>query len=167
MTLTDDDIQSLIHLPKVIESKNPAVGYKEEKGQRRCDLDMKAMSNGGELFSVFVRQNLKFNENFSIGLRYSTGDPRLGSLTLVRYNGPHGEYSRHPDRHFAKPHIHRITAAEIATGSSEPQERSREITDRYSTLESALLAFFDDIKAIEWESHFPNLRQARMFDADI
>ena len=166
MILTDDDIRSLILLPKVIESKSPAVGYKEESGQRRCDLDMKA-TNGGVLFSVFVRQNLKFNENFSIGLRYFTGDPRLGSLVLVRYNGPHGEYSRNPDGHFAEPHIHRITAEEIASGSSEPQERSREITDRYSTLDSALLVFFDDVKAIDFESHFPNLRQKRMFDGDI
>lgn len=167
MILTDDDIRSLIHLPKMIESKSPAVGYREANGQRRCDLEMQAASNDGVSFSVFVRQNVTFNENFSVGLRYSTGDTRLGSLTLVRYNGPHGEYSRHPDGHFAKPHIHRITAAEIASGSSEPQERSREITNRYSTLDSALLVFFDDIKATDFETHFPNLRQARLFDEHL
>ena len=58
MILTDDDIRSLIHLPKMIESRSPAVGYREANGQRRCDLEMQAASNDGVSFSVFVRQNV-------------------------------------------------------------------------------------------------------------
>ena len=161
--MTDNDIAGLIYLPKTIETKSPAAGYREVHGQRRCDLDLRATSEDGPSFSVFVRQNLMFSENYSIGLRYFTGDRRLGSLTLVRYNGPHGEYSRHPDGHFAKPHIHRITEDEIASGSSEPQEQNREITNKYSTFDQALFIFFSDIAAVNFERHFPNLSQLRLF----
>ena len=161
--MTDNDIERLIYLPKTIQAKNPAVGYREVNEQRRCDLDLRATSEDGPSFSVFVRQNLVFNENFSIGLRYFTGDRRLGTLTLTRYNGPHGEYSRHPDGHFAQPHIHRITEAEIASGSSEPQEQNRVITNKYSTFEQALFIFFSEIAATNFASHFPKLDQPRLF----
>ncbi len=160
--LTDDDIRNLISLPKTIERKDPAVGYAEADGYRRCNLRLRAKDESGESFSVFIRQNIEFIGNFSMGLRYFTGDSRLGSVTLVRYNGPHGEYSRDPDGHFVAPHIHRISGEEMGSGSYEPQERHREITDRYATFDQALAVFFTDIAADGFESHFPNLIQARM-----
>ena len=95
---------------------------------------------------------------------YQTGDKRLGTITLVRYNGPHGEINRHADGHYNKPHIHRITAAEIASGSTEPQESHREITTRYGTFEQALLVFFDDIAAPDSGQYFPELLQGRLFN---
>ena len=161
--LTNSDIQDLIRLPKTITSKLPVMGYREENGQRRCDLDLQSISSKGLRFEIFVRQSEKFIENFSIGLRYLTGDKLLGSITLVRYNGPHGEKSRHPDGHFAKPHIHRITAAEIALGSAHPQERHREFTDRYGTFQQALSIFFDDIATANHYDYFPDLSQWSLF----
>ena len=162
--LSDSDIARLVYLPKTIQTKRPVAGYREVNGYRRCELDLQATSGDGTPFSVFVRQNLTFTENFSVGLRYFTGDGRLGSLTLVRYNGPHGEYSRHPNGHFAMPHIHRITEDEIASGSSEPQEQKREVTQRYRTFDQALLTFFSDIAAANFEEHFPNLSQLRLLN---
>lgn len=162
--LTDDDIRDLISLPKVIEKRDPASGYREEYGHRRCRLYLRAKSESGETFRVFIRQNMKFTDNFSVGLTYLTGDSRMGRITLTRYNGPHGEYSRDPDGHFAAPHIHRITEEEIASGSDQPEELHREITDRYTTFDQALRTFFTDIAADGFESHFPKSIQARMFD---
>lgn len=162
--LTDSEVLRLIRISKTIESKSPAVGYTEVDGQKRCDMELKATAEGDPRFSVFIRQNLKFNENYSIGLRHFTGDPRLGSIVLVRYNGPHGEYSRHPDGHYAAPHIHRITANEIASGSSHPQEKHREVTDRYSTFDQALFVFFNDINVVDYEKYFPSLGQMSLFD---
>jgi hypothetical protein len=75
----------------------------------------------GEQFEVFMRQNLTFMDNFPIGLRYRTGDPTLGMITLARYNGPYGEQARQPDGHYALPHIHRITEAELVTANRQPQ----------------------------------------------
>ena len=161
--LTDRQIRELIARPKVIVKKEPVRGYKEENHHRRCDLELETTPSRDDEFTVFTRQNIVFIENFSIGLRYQTNDPKLGTVTLVRYNGPHGEYSRHPDGHFAVPHIHRITATEIASGSTQPQERDREITDRYSTFENALVVFFADIGATNYGEYFPELLQGRLF----
>ena len=109
--LTDQDIVNLIRTPKVIGIKTPASAYRQEHGHKRCDMDLQATSDDMKKFVVFIQQNDKFIENFSIGLRYQTGDNDLRTITLTRYNGPHGETSRYPDDHYAKPHIHRITAS--------------------------------------------------------
>ena len=162
--LTDDEIQSLISSPKRIENKDPAQGYRPQSRHRRCDLQLKSSIDDVKTFTVFVRQNIVFIENFSIGLRYQTGDPILGSITLVRYNGPHGESSRDPDGHYARSHIHCITAAEIASGNSQPQERHRTITDRYSTFEEGLRVFFSDLAVVNYADYFPELQQGRLFD---
>ena len=113
------------------------------------------------MFAVFIRQILKFAENFSIGLRYRADLP-LGAITLLRYNGPHGESSRAPDGHYAKPHIHRITQQEINSGSTQPQERDRTITDAYATLEQALWVFFNDAGVSNPDEYFPEIGQLRL-----
>ena len=146
--LTQQRIQDLIELPKTIVRRSPSLGYREENGHRRCDLELRSCGYDGSVFAVFIRQNLQFAENFSIGLRYRADLP-LGSITLVRYNGPHGESSQTQDGHFAQAHIHRITEQELALGSTQPQERDRTITDQYATLEQALLVFFNDARRVE------------------
>ena len=159
--LTQRRIQELIELPKTIVRRQPSHGYREENRNRRCDLELRS-SVQGVAFTVFIRQSLRFVENFSVGLRYRAGRP-LGSIVLVRYNGPHGESSRSADGHFAKPHIHRITGLELASGSTQPQERKRTITDRYATLEQALRVFFDDVSVVNHGQYFPDLSQLELF----
>ena len=87
----------------------------------------------------------------------------MGLITLARYNGPHGEYSPAPDSHFTQPHIHRITAQELAAGNTQPQERDREITDRYHTFEPALAIFVADAGVANAGEHFSELQQGRLF----
>lgn len=161
--LTEQRIQELIERPKTIVSKRPRHGYREENGNRRCDLELQSHGEDYSTFAVFIRQNLQFVENFSIGLRYRADLP-LGAITLVRYNGPHGETSRAPDGHYAKAHIHRITEQELSTGSTQPQERDRTITDQYATLEQALSVFFDDAGVLNHDEYFPEILQKRLFD---
>ena len=104
--LSDQQIQDLLDLPKAITRKTPArEAYREENSQKRCDLELEALSDDDAKFLVFIRQSSKFIENFSIGLRYQTNIKSLGTITLIRYNGPHGESSRQPDGHYAKSHI--------------------------------------------------------------
>ena len=98
----------MIALPKIIVRRLPSHGYREENGNRRCDLELRSDEQDDGTFAVFIRQNLQFVENFSIGLRYRADLP-LEAITLMRYNGPHGESSRALDGHYAQPHIHRIT----------------------------------------------------------
>ena len=114
--MTDQDIFKLIACPKTIVKREPAHSYRTENRQRRCDLDLVADADGGT-FEVFIRQHTDFIENFTIGLRFQTSSRLLGRITLTRYNGPHGEYSRAHDGHYALSHIHRITAEELASGS--------------------------------------------------
>lgn len=97
--LTDHEIEDLIAVPKDIVSKTPARGYREESGSNRCDLELQAVTDGNARFRVFIRQSVRYIENFSVGLRYRTNDGRYGDITLVRYNGPHGETSRDADGH--------------------------------------------------------------------
>ena len=162
--MTDPEIHALITSPKTIISKEPARGYREDNSQRRCDLRLVATTDDATPFRVFIRQSLAFLENFSIGLSYSARTPASGSITLVRYNGPHGEVSREPDGHYAKPHIHRIAAEEIAAGSIRPQARQREITDRYATLEQAIAIFFQDTAVANYAQYFPELLQGSLFN---
>ena len=166
--LTEKDIADLLSCPKLIVKKVPAAGFAEPKpneNHRRCDLELEVVNTPNIIFSVFVRQNTYFVENFSIGLRYRPNiSPALGTITLIRYNGPHGEFSIHPDGHFAVPHIHRITAEDIEAGNLFPQERDRKPTDRYDTFDSALRVFWEDISVSNFGDYFPNLIKPRLFD---
>ena len=161
--LTDHEIEDLIAVPKAIVSKTPTIGYREVSGSNRCDLDLQADSVSDVKFRVFIRQSVRYIENFTVGLQYRN-DRRYGDITLLRYNGPHGETSRDEDGHYALPHIHRITAAELALGSTQPRETRREITARYGTLEDALIVFFDDTAVSNYDAYFPELRQGRLLD---
>ncbi len=162
--LTEQEIQDLIGLPKSIVGKNPAKDYREENGQRRCDLELESSDGTGRAFTVFVRQNIRLPGNFSVGLRYVVNRGKLATVTLARYNGPHGEHSHAPDGHYSLPHIHYITEAEIETGHRQPQENHRELTDKYANLEDALRVFFRDTSTENYASYFPELIQSRMFN---
>ena len=163
--LTNPEIQELITMPKEIIKKYPAKGYgfKGDKGaQKYCDIDLQSIEPKGKSFSVFIRQNIEFVENFSFGLCYLTEDKTLGRIILVRYNGPHGEKSKHEDGHYNKPHIHTITADEIESGSVQPQEKHRQITDKYNTFNEAQVAFFKDMRIINYSNHFSDVEQLSM-----
>lgn len=162
--LKDFEIQALIEMEKRIVHKNPAKGFREENRYLRCRLELESVSDEEKKFKVFIGQSVEFSENFSIGLQYEINISLLKIVTLIRYNGPHGDISRHSDGHYAKPHIHRLTETEIASGSMMPQEKHRKITDKYRSLEEALSIFFRDIGAINFADHFPELRQTRLFN---
>ena len=162
--MTDQEIQALITSSKKIKKREPAEGYSERDSHRRCKLVLEDTSGDRRAFSVFIRQSVFFIENFSIGLVYQTQDKSLGPITLVRYNGPHGETSRNEDGHYATSHIHRITGEEVQSGVMRPQEKLREITEKYSTFEGALKAFLDDVGIVNDLEYFPELNQMGLFD---
>ena len=164
--LTDKEIQELITTPKTIITREPAKGYKHESGNQRCDLTLNSTENEKVTFLVFIRQNTQFIENYSIGLRYKTKNKALGTVTLVRYNGLHGETDWGHDGHYNNPHIHRITAEELKSGNIHPQESHRKTTDKYNTLEEAIEIFFNDMNVVNWSTYFPQLKltQKGVFD---
>ena len=164
--LTDQEIQELIQLPKIIIGKRPVINFREENGHRRCDLDLQSSEGIRLAFPVFIRQNIRFSDNFSIGLRYVVNEGKLTTVTLARYNGPHGETSRTPDGHYAQSHIHYLTKDELAGGHATPQERHRVLTDEYTTFEEAIRVFFRNTSTSNYGDFFPAALQGRLFDGD-
>lgn len=160
---TDKQLEDLVDMPKALRSRKPAMGYETVNRSERCEMKLSLEGNEIIQFEVFVRRNMEFIENFSIGLRYNTNLQNLGKITLLRYNGAHGETSRAKDGHYARPHIHRLTSKDIELGIIDPSERDREITDKYITLEEAIDIFFDDINLTDFGKYFEALMQRSLF----
>ena len=162
--MTEQELKELRELPKTIQAKTPRRGFREEGGHRRCDLTLRASSDPAIRFDVFIRQTVRYIENFSLGLIYHIRDGEHGAITLVRYNGAHGEEVLTPDGHYAQPHIHYLTAEELAQGYLQPRENLREITNRYTTIEQAIPIFLRDIGVTNIDSYFEDLMQGRLFN---
>ena len=153
--MTDDEIQTLIVCPKTIIRAEPSKGYSSCNRNWEKKLQLRAGNEPHhKKFSVFIRQNEKFTENFSIGLRYKTGDKDIGEINLIRYNGPHDVegIDRSGDKHYSSPHIHRITAELLQRGINQPKERT--ITDLYSTFDEALWVFAKYCNIANWQAYF-------------
>ena len=136
---TDEELDSLRALRKYVT--NPGAHWTEKPltapahGQRSFKVvgedDQKETR-----FEIYQRQNLVDDSDYSCGIAHVSLD---GSrLTLARYNGPGHE---HGDIIY-RPHIHRATAAAIASGKKP--EREAEETGRFATLEGALACLIDD-----------------------
>ena len=162
--LDNTQIDALVSEPKQITSRMPTAGYRLERGSHRCNIELESTSEPKHRFAVFVRQNAVFAENFSIGLMYRSDHPRFKTFTLVRYNGPHGESGYSEDGHYDRPHIHYMRESELSRGHSAPQPRCRKLTDRFSTLDQALICFFTDANVADYELYFPNLTQGGLLD---
>ena len=109
---------------------------KARPAHRQRNFQAVGGSDGDVRFSIYQRQNLADESDFSCGVAYL---PRGGpSLTLARYNGPSHEHGAIKYR----PHIHHATEEAIAAGKKS--EREAEETDRYRTLEGALACLIDD-----------------------
>ena len=104
--------------------------------------------DGSVGFSVFMRKNERFPENFSIGLIVQPQD-EPGSFCILRYNGKHGEHINRifdPEPHFGF-HIHKAETTTFEEGLSP--ELYAELTDSYSSFEEALLKFSEHINLKE------------------
>ena len=87
-------------------------------------------------FSIYMRQNLSDESDFSCGISYLPRGSQ--SLTLARYNGPSHEHGEIVYR----THIHRATERTIAMGK-KPESEAEE-TDRFTTLKGALACLIED-----------------------
>lgn len=129
---TEADIARLRSMPKRVS--NPGAQWSEKPrarpAYRQRNYQAVGQQDGTARFSVYQRQNLTDDNDFSCGIAYLP--PGGAALTLARYNGSshvHGEIAY-------RPHIHRATENAIAAGRKPESEA--EATDRYLTLEGAL-----------------------------
>lgn len=149
-------LNRLISCPKLIVLPQ----QKDFKIENKSKInDMKLLSEDEQYsFSVFIRQNTEFTENFSIGLIYR--DIIGKDFPLIRFNGNHGENKNnfnHPHFHY---HIHTISVKNLNNGSTELSTVS--ITDKYAAFEDALLYFFDFTNIKEWQKYFSGLTESRL-----
>ena len=149
---TVEKIEALISCPKVVTDP-PKKELKLENGHFRNNLELK--SEDGELnFTVFIRINFDFPENFSIGLEYWPKEER-GSICLLRCNGPHGEFVSSfdlPMTHFVH-HIHKAKPENIEAGLRA--EKGGEPTNGYGSYDQALSYFCQVINLKNVDQYFP------------
>jgi len=126
----------------------PVKGYKEEFGHRKLDFNCQAAEEGFS-FRVFVRQSLRFQEDFSVGPVWQRPDG-LPPLNLYRCNGLHGGTIAFP--HHAYFHIHRLDIVDIQAGRTEP--RMLTITDAYDSLPKAIYYFAKQVNILDIETYF-------------
>lgn len=139
VALTDDQIDALIALPKIIT--NPRARKIEKRGSEQVNYD--AEGPAGEQFRVYLRQNIRITDGFSCGLLYVA--PNGESITLTRYNGADHEHANPLDSATPLPlacHIHRATEKYMAAGRKA--EHYAVTTDRYQTLQGAVRALLLD-----------------------
>ena len=151
---SQEEIDELISCPKVITDP-PKREMRLERGSRRNNMRLLSKSDDRE-FTVFMRINEDFQENFSIGLEYSPKDER-GSFCLLRCNGPHGEFVESPTSSHFLYHIHSAKPENIEAGLRA--ERGGEATDAYASYTQALLYFLKRINVLNVEDFFPGLSQ--------
>jgi hypothetical protein len=118
------------------------------------------------VFSIFMRKNEDFREDFSIGLMYCPQDDPE-TITLLRCNGRHGDFNANidPDHPHFNFHIHRASEEAIDAGGKPEKFASK--TTEFASYEEALQYF---VKAInlnskDVEKHFPSSAQFPLFPA--
>jgi hypothetical protein len=153
---TQMELETLISCPKRVTDP-PRQTMRLERGHLRNDLKLR--SDDDKEFSVFIRVNEKFQENFSIGLTYQPSDePR--TICLLRCNGRHGEHINNPEAemhpHFGY-HVH-VAQADLMNMGELP-ERFAELTSEYASYEEALVYFIGRVNIFEAHTYFSNLPQ--------
>lgn len=147
---TDELIHKLFDCEKTIIDP-PSKDYKEERGHLKKSFTFQSQ-DGRYSFVGFIRCNLKFNENFSVGLDYNPREER-GTICLLRCNGSHGETRMFP--HHSNFHIHRATAESINSGL-KPESNIQE-TSEYASLEEAVQFYLKTINVAiqDRRTYFP------------
>jgi hypothetical protein len=151
MIYTDEFIRELLSCEKMI-TKPPTKEYKTERQQDKKDFSVDS-KEGKYKFKVFIRKNINFEENFSIGLLYN---PQNGEevVCLLRFNGRHGG-NRAAQHHFEY-HIHSGTAKIINDGLKS--DSNIDITTDYASLDDAIQIFLSRINLdlIDKQRYFPS-----------
>jgi hypothetical protein len=152
---TQAEIDQLIACPKMV-TEPPAKELKLEGANYRNDARLIASDDTKGAFSVFIRKNADFPENFSIGLIYSPNDGIRQEINLLRCNGKHGVCNRgdpnHPHWNY---HIHR--ASEAALEAGEAAEKYAVTTAEFASLEEAVQYFVKavNVNPLDVSKHFP------------
>ena len=150
MNYTDDIIDHLFQIQKVFFDPPPK-DYREDRGHMKKNFTLQS-EDGQFNFKGFIRYNIRFPENFSVGLDYDPRDEK-GTICLLRCNGDHGENNVFP--HHATFHIHRASASTINEGLKP--ESNIEPTSEYSGIDEAIQFYVGliNIDSLQAQKYFP------------
>lgn len=152
-TYSEEEINQLIGCPKLITDP-PRKDFKIDRGSRRNDMRLKAQDGDLE-FSIFIRVNQDFEENFSVGLVYHPREER-GQFCLLRCNGPHGDFDGSPASPHFLYHVHKARPENIEAGIRA--ERGGEVTDRYASHQQAIRYLLMIANVLNAEEYFPAIQ---------
>ena len=127
---TDAELAVLRDMPKTVT--NPRARWLTKPGNRQRIFH--AEGESGARFSVYQRQSVDDEQDFSCGIELRADD----SLMLARYDGPS---HRHGGIVY-RPHIHRTTEEAMAAGR-KPDSDAEE-TDRFTSSEGAFACLIAD-----------------------
>jgi hypothetical protein len=135
--------------------------YKEVNGHYKKNFTLQSI-DGKYNFQGFIRYNVKFNENFSVGFIFNPKEEK-GTIPLLRCNGPSGQTK---PIHHIHCHIHYATADTI--NSDKKPESNVELTSEYATLDQAILYFFKRINLTQYHKnkYIPDLPQPKLLEYD-
>lgn len=147
---TAELIEELVSCEKQIVEP-PTKDYKEERGQLRKNFTLQSI-NGNYSFNGFIRRNIAFSENFTIGLDYVPREEK-GTICLLRCNGTHGGSSKFPHHDYF--HIHFANAETINNGLKP--ESNIDLTHEYASIEEAIIFFIKtvNLRSVDRSKYFP------------
>lgn len=137
--LTDQQIESMISLPKYIPSKARFLG-KTENGYARFDQRLES-DEEDRVFWLKGRKNLADHTDFSVILLVEF--PKTGeSLILSRLNGIHEHRNKIEKDKFFSMHIHTATERYIKR-KGKNEHYAVPVTLEYSTFEDAIASAYN------------------------
>jgi len=152
-------IEDYIKCPKYIFDANPKHGMATDNKSaliKRKNLYLKSIDEKHQ-FTVFMRQNTMLIEQFSIGLLFKLESINFRKITLIRFNGEHGQTDWSKDNHYNSFHIHNINEALLEQGILEP--KLVEITNKFNTFHSALFEFLNHVNITNFIDFFPDFKK--------
>jgi hypothetical protein len=154
-SFSQDELDGLIACPKEI-TEPPKREMKLDGAQFRNSAKLVASNEIKGEFTIFMRQNEDFPENFSIGLKYSPQDGRE-TITLIRCNGKHGDFNASFDREHPHSDFHIHQASESAIEAGYAPEKVADRTSEYASFEEALQYFVKviNLNPKDAQRHFP------------
>ena len=159
LELSQAEIDALISCGKDITDP-PRRETRLSRGHRRNEMLLRSRE-GGEEFQLFIRENERFPENFSVGLNYlpaGGGKP----FPLVRCNGAHGDFNRaRSGNPHCQYHVHTVSAQLIAEGKDPLGNASP--TSAYASLIGAVRYLCQLAGVSGYELHFPEHVQAPLW----
>lgn len=162
--LSNQEIDHLLSCPKQV-TVPPKKEMKVVNKSFRNEFELTSV-DGAHSFSVFLRMNCRFPENFSIGLDYHS--PEGGKITLLRCNGDHGPHQNHViDNAFISggPHVHMATE-EALEAEFDPDDYAVPATD-YMAYEEALIHFLERVNVVDASKCFSGMMRQISFINDL